>query len=867
MINLSTRIQLFAICTSIESDIKEFIKKSTGNIGFTQNMLAKAYQRRKDLSSDDHAGILDQLDLQDYVDLIVENPHQYGINNEKAKLLRMFFQKIIPIRNRVMHTKPLELGDRSVLMEILECIQNDISWMEWKNTAYTEKMLRENPSALVENKSKSIPEYNPKVYHNLPMPEFDDTGFIGRESDIKEIKELILNRKNQIITVVGNGGIGKTAIVVKTLYDLMDDENCDYECILWITLKTKTLAGGEFVEITDHISSLNEIYNFVQPLLISDNQGDSRENLLKFMEDFKTLLVLDNLETLNLNEINDFLDSIPERSKVLITSRHGIGELEKRKRLDGLEKKDSIMYFRELSKYYGLDVHKRGDEEIYNIAGKQLYSNPLSIKWYMNGIYSGMSETQLLAHKDDIINFCVSNIYDKLSPVSHKILQVFLLEKRNLSYGAIDFYLDTDEVEIREAINQLLSTYMVSPAKGEFNINEMSREYIALNYPPNNEMIANITQKRKQLKIMLQEVKARTEREPFNPKAINADMKSEDKELATYYLQKALEESRNKNWDEANRYTGKAANICPNFYEIYKIKAFISAEHNELFNAIENYQIALQKCKSDKEKAIVYYFFSKFYSVKMQNLDYALEYIEYADQLMPNCVEILLEKARVYIFVGKYDSAEVIIKRVETLESVSTARTENVMASVYAELYRRKAEGFSKRDIEQKLQLYKKAIERFNSVSAVDIKSGLCLLNVLVDLSYNLIDEESIELFISTINRYSILLSSIKGPKKQKLCEQMENLKLYISEEDYERVNFLLVNKIMNYDDLDDSCEGIVSSLKERYGFISNNTYQGSNDIYFARTNAYSNIQIGDVVHFRLLKTAKGMAATNVIRK
>lgn len=46
-------------------------------------------------------------------------------------------------------------------------------------------------------------------------------------------------------------------------------------------------------------------------------------------------------------------------------------------------------------------------------------------------------------------------VYEKLSDNSKTILQVLLLQKKSLSYGALDFYMDKEEVALREAINEL----------------------------------------------------------------------------------------------------------------------------------------------------------------------------------------------------------------------------------------------------------------------------------------------------------------------------------------------------------------------------------------------------------------------------
>jgi LuxR family transcriptional regulator, glucitol operon activator len=47
----------------------------------------------------------------------------------------------------------------------------------------------------------------------------------------------------RVLTVVGEGAIGKTALSVKCLYDLIDDAECPYEAVLWSSLKTEMLRG------------------------------------------------------------------------------------------------------------------------------------------------------------------------------------------------------------------------------------------------------------------------------------------------------------------------------------------------------------------------------------------------------------------------------------------------------------------------------------------------------------------------------------------------------------------------------------------------------------------------------------------------
>lgn len=861
-LNIGTRVEMFSICASIEYDLKAFILSSTSKIEFTDVMKNKANERSKDIKNDED--ILNQLDLGDYVQLIISNPFEYGINNEKANMLSRYFDRIIPVRNRVMHTKPLEIGDRALLIEVMQDIFRSIPWIDWRELKNTKSIIENDCSQLLSRKYVGIKEYNPSVYHNLPLPEFDDTGFVGRKRDIKEITELLLNKKSQVISVVGNGGMGKTSTVVKLLYDLIEKPENPFEAIIWITLKTKTLSNGEFVEICDSLQSVTDIINKGNEIVNTDNQMEPMDAIIEFMSVFNVLLVLDNLETVNAGEINDFIRKIPDNSKVLITSRLGIGEFEVRQRIDGMEKNDAITYYRELSKYYGLSLHKQSDTEIYTKIHNNLYDNPLSIKWFISGIYSGTSEKLMLGHKQDLIEFCISNIYDKLSATSRKILQLFLLEKSRLTYGSIDFYIEETDVEIKNSINELLTTYMIHASSGVYVMNEMSRDYIATQYPPSNEFTKEIFAKRKSLMAMLQSVKVQSEQAPFNPNTISSKINDTDKQLATYYLKEALSFGKEKKWDECTQALNKATNIEPDFFEVYKIRGFLDAERGELFGAINNYEIALTKCTNNRERAIVCFLFSVFYTVKMQDVESGLEYINKADEYLPDSNDIMLEKVRVYTYIGKYEEAELMWNVVREREDHPNMRTMNIMANRFIDLKRRQAGLLQTRDFIEKYNILKQGIDMLNDVSMIDDKTAVTLLKTLSDLSYLYFYDPALVLLAETLEKYAEAISKLDTKNKNKILENMQMHQSDISSGLFKRICEKVATYKSETKSFTNDNEGVVVKLKDNYGFIGNAKHSYKKGLFFTIKNAYEGIQVGDNVKFEIYDTPRGEAARNI---
>ncbi|MEM5014564.1 NB-ARC domain-containing protein [Niallia taxi] len=862
-LNLSTRVLMFSICTSLEFDLRNFITNSGSDIPFSEKLIEKAKNRtRESIPNNDPNKVLIELDLGDYVEIIITNPYYFKINKQKAVDLNSFFSKIIPIRNRVMHTRPLEIGDRATLIEVLESIADVLPWISWQESKNTKDTIENNPQKLVSKDYNRVIDYESKTYHNLPEPEFDDTGYIGRTSEIKEIKELIVDKKSQIITIVGNGGIGKTAIAVKTLYDLLDDPFNPFEAIIWISLKTKTLSQGEFTNIKGAIKDIKDLFKIGENLTIKDENKHSEENIISFMKEFKTLLVLDNLETINSEEILDFMKGIPENSKVLITSRHGLGELERRYKLEGLNQRDAIIYFRELSQYYGLNLHQRSDKEIKELVFNHLYSSPLSIKWFISSVYNGVNEKAIIANKENLIKFCMSNVVEKLEKEEKEILQLFLIEGQRLSYGEIDYFIEFKEEDLIKYINTLISTSLLVTLRGEYELNQMAKDYLSIDHKPKNEFLQKILAKRKKLNAILQDIRVKNENDPFSPHSLFKNLEDKNRKLASYYLLKALEYSSKRKWEEAYTFINKASVISPDYFEVYKIKAFIAAENDEQFEAITNYRTALESCEEKFEEATILYLFSVFYTIKMQDLHQAEELINRAEAIVPSEPIILLEKARVQTYLGKYTEAEALLEKLKSERESFTEKLDNQFISRFADLYRRMSQNYQNRDVAKKVELLDKSIKTIETLKVIDSKTYVIMAKILTDLSYLHFSKDAVSLIHSTLKNHFSSLKSLKGNHLNKLRTNLNNNEHQLSIELSTLLRKLTYNFIKDAREIKEVNQGIVVHIKDHFGFIANSS---NTSIYFNQNQVdFENIEIGDYVIFKPIQATKGVAATNV---
>ena len=855
---LPTRILLYSICSSIEYDLKQHILYCNQNINFTQSMKDKINSRIGKSFNDNPQKQLDALDLSDYVEIISSNPYIYKFNNETIDEFNNCFNKVIPIRNRVMHTKPTEIGDRGTLEELFNTIEEkfkSINWIEVKNT---KQILLKTPELL---QDKWEPKhYSDNYYHNLPEPEFDDTGYIGRNSERNEITELLIEEKYPVISIIGNGGIGKTAITVKILYDLIDNPKNPYEAIIWISLKTRTLSNGEFKEINDSIKSTAEMINKTKDYTFCYDENNPKESIIDFMKNFKTLLVIDNLETINDEEINSFIKDIPKNSYVLITSRTGLGELEYRYNLRGMNKIDGMRYFRELSKYYGLDLHQKSDNEINDILTNVLYYNPLSIKWYMNSIKKGVTEREILQNKSKLIEFCMSNVYDKLSITAQNILMLFQIDAFEMSFGEIDYFLGEDELVLKKAINELLSTNMLQLKNSLYQIDIMAKDYLQLYKQVPDDFFQNIINEKKKLNDQLQSIKVVQQNSLLDPTSISYNYGNRDHKIAAIYLNEALDYGKNKNIDLALKYIDKAINIAPNYFECYKVKGFLNATFKNTSEAIKSYQIAIDKCTSDLEYAIAYYIFSFFYTVEIKDNEKAYNLICQAEKHGKDFPEIMLQKVRTLTRLGRFEEAEQTLNSIIYPEHI-TDKVCNIRASVSANLYKRWAEVTEVRDMNLKIGYLKKGIDAIEKLNKIDKKTYINLLGLLKELSTLYYDNEAIKLLYYTLKKHENNIRTINNNDINYIKNNIESNRHQIKSYYYYKIiNYLTDFRKLSYKITSENM-GVVCVIFDRFGFISNSTHR---QIFFSKNILKTPLKVGDIVTFRTAENEKGISAYNI---
>jgi LuxR family transcriptional regulator, glucitol operon activator len=234
------QLQLFALLTAIEHDIRDIVRD---NLSITVDLrslidnetLQKCIDRlNKDRGiSEDTIQTFDIIQYMDLGDSLKSvNKHLNVLPSSFQQHLRHVQQQlqgIVPTRNRVMHGRPLEFDDYTRVTDLCRALVKAQTFL-WRETRRVQSEIRQNPNYVT---ALSIPETDDVAskLHNLPAPDFGDTGFLGREDEFAELKRAVTG-SYPVITLLGEGGVGKSALALKLCYEIVDDPNAQFDGVI-----------------------------------------------------------------------------------------------------------------------------------------------------------------------------------------------------------------------------------------------------------------------------------------------------------------------------------------------------------------------------------------------------------------------------------------------------------------------------------------------------------------------------------------------------------------------------------------------------------------------------------------------------------
>jgi tetratricopeptide (TPR) repeat protein/cold shock CspA family protein len=599
---LLPRVALYSILSAIEEDLRLMLSRNIGALtpaeALDAQLAARTCERALRDLGDEATKLTELLPYLDFADAWELVGRQSGalppawVTFCKTHTKRI--QALAPIRNRVMHTRPLEFDDLPAVTEFAELLRSETT-LETARLTEALDLLERSPEAVLSN---GVPALDEPEAHNLPFPDFDETGFIGRRAALDEIKAACLGAY-PVVTIVGDGGFGKTAAALKVAYELLDDPNSPFEATIWSTSKTTQLTAQDVVRIDGAISTSLGLMTAVASEL-GGVANDPVEEVLEYLGQFRILLILDNLETVLDDRIAGFLRRLPSGSKVLITSRIGLKSLEYPVHLPKLTESEAVQLLRAVARVRGLESLVQIDNKRLAAYCSRMNNNPLWMKWFVSGVQAGVRPEDLLANPKTFLDFSMSNVYDHLSDVSRQVLQTLQVSKGRKSQAELAFLTSLEVEPLQDALGQLCASNMVTMAstptgssyETHYQLGELAKTYLAKRHPVEKTLHQRVTRRDRELRAAGQELREAQKLNPYQLRSL--DLRTSGHLIVARYLLDALSHGRNGAISQAESALANAKRLAPEWYEVHRVEGVIQTQAGNLTGAQDAFECAIE---------------------------------------------------------------------------------------------------------------------------------------------------------------------------------------------------------------------------------------------------------------------------------
>lgn len=660
----ATRLTCFALISAIETDCREVLLAldvdNEVTIPDAAARAAGARLARERRSTDATLDVLVQyLDFADSYQALLANKSLLTRElSGSLGTLSEHLEGLIRVRNRVAHSRPMEVGDLSLTLDVTRALVH-ASPGDWPTSRATLDRLELEPSYVLGLTVELPGDPLKQPQHNLPVPDFDETGFFGRSVELKRIKKALLGAY-PVVSVLGDGGIGKTAIALKVAYDLLDDQKSPFDAIVWASAKATTLTDREIQNIGNAIQDSLGLFEAAAQELAgsSASAADPMEELLEYLEQFRVLLILDNLETVTDLRLREFLLDLPLGSKVLLTSRIGLG-IENPVKLDPLSVEESKRLLRSLASMRGIDVLREMNEDTLTRLVGKLRGHPLYIKWLVSGVQAGRRPADLVNDNSLLLDFCMSNVWDKLSQSARNLLQTMQIAHGPRNLAELAYLTDSSADKIQSAVLELMTTNFATmrhaaerDLDGSFETGEFASQYLARHQPPSTGFRSQVASRLRELEDLGRDLIDESRLDPYDPFTI--DVRERSDVPTARLLHAAVREVKAGNYDLALDHCGEALTLSPAYGEVWRIQGLSHYYRQDLTSAAGDFQRALEF--ADKS-AVMAFHVANFFADGAGDLERALRVLNDALRLHSRNPVLLYLLADISFRMGSFRDA------------------------------------------------------------------------------------------------------------------------------------------------------------------------------------------------------------------
>ena len=280
------------------------------------------------------------------------------------------------------------------------------------------------PLPTSETEGHTVLEQLGNVFANVPPK---PSGYIPRtdlEARLRE--ELLRTERHPIISLTGQGGIGKTTIAIAAIEAVVTQASLPYDVVLWMSARDIDLLDSGPKPVAPRVVTKRDIARASVELLEPSGRSSSGFKAESYFQEClkqgaagPTLFVLDNFETLESPaDVFQWLDThVRLPNKVLVTTRFRDFVGDYPIQIGGMTDEESLALITEHAERLGITSLIRSDYRQQLI--RESDGHPYVIKILLGQVAEeqrAVNPERIVASSGHILSALFERTYDKLSP-------------------------------------------------------------------------------------------------------------------------------------------------------------------------------------------------------------------------------------------------------------------------------------------------------------------------------------------------------------------------------------------------------------------------------------------------------------------
>lgn len=579
------------------------------------------------------------------------------------------------------------------------------------------------------------------IPHNVPTPDYEfEGGFVGRDDDVKKIISLLDGNLHRVITISGAGGVGKTALALRVVQKYLRSKNNPFDGIVWLSAKETKLSYLGIEDVEPTLRNYEELLDTVLDVMgygVVNASVEQKEADINTLFDIHNpvLIVVDNLETITDERIINFILDAHPKTKILITSRKGLGQVERRHELKQLKEKEAIALFRLISRDKRLQSLITLDDETIKFYVKKIACYPLAIKWVIGQVAIGKDINQVISSinetTNDISRFCFDQIFKSLSDPSRKILCALSMFDDSPSLGILNYVLNFSSQNLEDSLRELILVSLVIPEQYKTEQEEISTKYVLLSLTRGyvRQQLDQDSLLKRELSERLQTVQTTLEeaeraKRQYRFSLANLGANSEEEKIASMIATTAFQKYQGGRYLDAVSDYKNAIRIAPRFASVYRNWAVMESQEGHSPEAEQLIKKASELSPKDPQIWLTWGNIKR----KEDKIREALSKYEEAYRLSPEDSVVLNSLGQAKTRLGDYEEADNLFRLAIQKEAAGDSRRHRIinLSSMIDNLVRWSDSYINGRDYqnaEAKLNETRTLCKELISLDRSDIKS------------------------------------------------------------------------------------------------------------------------------------------------